>query len=129
MAKIQPWSTKGIEQRVDTILDRARDQLMKLADAYRRDVLLPLCHRLRVTYMAGNGTTAFYIEDDANRSIGSADDAEHEGGDFVELISIFNQLDVGAIGNNDCFGYYVADITKTDAGLDQPAHEVQKGQS
>ena len=97
----------------ETVLVEARLRIEKLATEYRDKVLVPFCRKHRLTYLAGMGRTVFYTSDD--RSFGSAADAVCEG--YPQAEAVFEVLDQGAVGQNDCFGFYVGDITYADIGL------------
>jgi len=101
---------KTVVGRIDTILNGAQTQLANLAEEYRRAVLIPLCSKHRLTYLAGMGRTLFSTEDGVD--VGNAGDARDEGLTF--LVPVFAVLDKLCLGTLDDFGFYVDDITKRD---------------
>lgn len=105
-------SRSDLTPMIEKIIDNARDQIQILADEYRETVMIPICRKLRLTYLAGNGNFAFYPIDDVsvNSSISNRFDAEHYAyGKYKALVPIFKQLEI-EITHNDLFGYYVLDI-------------------
>jgi len=106
----------NIEENVEQILEEARERVGKLAEEYRERVLLPLCREHKLTYIAGMGRTVFYVNDNERESMGSIDDAVLMGYGMV-LDTVFKDINVPVMGTNDCFGYYIKDITKKDIGL------------
>ena len=99
------------------VLDPARAQIVVLAASYREAVLLPFCQQHQLTYLTGNGRTVFYSSrrrpPREAMSFGSADDAASTPG-APDMMGIFAVLNQEAIGYNDCFGYYVDDVTEAD---------------
>lgn len=95
-----------------TVLAAARERIAALADEYRETVLLPFCRKHRLTFIAGMGRTVFYTED--GRSFGDAEEAAYEG---YAAKRIFAVLDQEAVGQNDCFGFYMRNVDDVDAGL------------
>ncbi len=67
---------KDVASSIDAVLERARANLARLAEEYRRTVLIPLCSKHRLTYLAGMGRTLFSTEDGVD--IGNAGDARDE---------------------------------------------------
>ncbi len=49
-----------VQNQVDEAVDMLRSRIEGLADQWRTDVLLPFCRKHRLTYLSGNGVTAFY---------------------------------------------------------------------
>ena len=94
---------EALEKKVEAILESARIQLETLAAEYRESTLLPFCRRHQLTYIAGMGMTAFYRNDESI-----------DRHDFPLLAPIQEALDIGAIGRDDCLGYYIADIKEAD---------------
>jgi hypothetical protein len=94
------------QERIEEIIDATRDRLTALASEYRSRVMVPLCRKHKLTYIAGMGRTVFYNRKGV--SVGSMEEAP------AYLVSVFDVLDSSAIGANDCFGFYVADITEHD---------------
>jgi hypothetical protein len=105
-----------IKKRIEKILNSAQEQLSKLADGYRTRVLLPICRKHRLTYIAGMGRTVFYIEGDESRSIGDGAEASLLGYGKV-LSKVFDDLNEPVLSSNDVFGYYVGDISEKDIGF------------
>lgn len=96
---------------IDAILEAARERVAELAEAYRKDVLVPFCREHRLTYIAGNGRTVFYAAR-GDRSFGSPGEARVEG--YAAAVPIFEVLDQPAIGREDYFGFYIRDVTRRD---------------
>jgi hypothetical protein len=96
--------TEDAEKAITKILDEASAKVCTLADAFRTDTLLPFCRQHELTYMAGNGITAFY-----NRKGDSVDEIA-----LPELRSINATLNIHVMGTNDVLGFYVADVRKSD---------------
>ena len=63
--------------RIGAINARANTAAQKLADKFRAEVVVPICKKHDLAFLAGNGTMAFFgRHDDQEISIGNAIDAE-----------------------------------------------------
>lgn len=92
-----------LQKRVDASLEEARNQIQALADEFRRQRLLPFCREHKLTYLAGMGRTVFYRR---GKPIDSSE--------LYALTPIEEILNIEAVGRNDYFGFYIADITNKD---------------
>lgn len=92
-----------VQAQVEAALGEAQDKIQRLADEFRERRLLPFCRRHRLTYLAGNGRTVFYR------------DAHPVDSSYLKaLLPVEEILNTDAIGRNDVFGFYIADITEDD---------------
>lgn len=109
---------RAIEKKLQGIYERAEAEIQKLADEYRIEVLIPVCKRAKMTYLAGNGMFWFSpIEmnyDTAyNKVISTVDDAKRNKKRY--LIQVLEDLNSSALESNvQCFGFYIADVTEKD---------------
>lgn len=93
------------------------EKVQRLADDYREKVMLPICRKLKTTYLAGMGKTVFYVNDNPNLSMECVDDVilfpvkKYKG-----LMAVFDILNI-PVRDGNVFGYYVADITRADIGM------------
>ena len=94
-----------VEKRVEAALEEARQKIQRLADEFRERRLLPFCRRHRLTFVAGMGRTVFYRR---GRPVDSTD--------LAALASMEEIMDIDAVGRNDAFGFYIADVTEEDIG-------------
>lgn len=94
-----------VEKRVEAALEEAREKIQRLADEFRERRLLPFCRRHRLTFIAGMGSTVFYRD---GRPVYSTD--------LRVLAPMEEVLDIEAVGRNDVFGFYIADVTDEDIG-------------
>jgi len=105
-----------VKAKIERIVEAARDSIVDLAKEYRTDVLLPLCRKHKLTYLAGNGTYFFFVKGDSEKSISNIDDAKVFGYGKI-LGEVFEDLDAEGLDGNDRFGYYIVDITRKDIRL------------
>jgi hypothetical protein len=90
---------------VEAILKETQEKVQALADEYREKTLLSFCRHHKLTYMACcMGRNVFY---------------DHAGQPVYEddrpcLVPIVKDLNVEVLGTNDCFGYYLGDVTEQD---------------
>lgn len=96
----------------EAAVDKARKELEQIGEHYRDNVLVPLCRKLGLTFIAGMGSTTFYVDDNPNDNISTGPDAEDRG--YPELVEVFEVLNADGIGQNDCLGYYIAEIKASD---------------
>ena len=98
---------EGCRKLVEAAVERARIEIEGIADAYRREVLVPLCRKRRLTFLSGNGIFTFY-----RKNGDSIAEWECERAGFPELTAVFAVLNTPALGRDDCLGFYVADIVQ-----------------
>jgi len=136
-------TSADVNRLLESVISRTREQIQDAAEAYRRDVVLPVCSKHALEFMAGNGDWTFYMtgESGETSSISSVYDIdslnashftkwipeEMSAGEEIEIVrareiaalhrdldEIIHALDEKAIGNNDVFGYYIDDIKAKD---------------
>lgn len=106
-----PLSAPKIKASINSLVDSLFAQVDVMAAQYRDEVMLPICRRLRLRYLAGMGETLFVSIDDEAVTIASAWDAKTLG--YKSLVPVFETLGVEIVGN-DVFGYRIDDITEED---------------
>lgn len=108
-----------IENSLNEIYERAEAEIQKLADAYRTEVLIPVCKQANMEYTSGNET--FFFEEIIKHKKGKSfrypetiydvDDCKNQNKEF--LIPIINDLNCSTLCSNvKCFGFYIADVEK-----------------
>jgi len=97
--------TNGIIQaRVD--FDEA---ISRIADEYRREVLIPLCRRHKLEFYSGNGTFAFFTTD--GRHTGDPLDAKRQHMSYlIPALKVLSE----EIDSVNFFGFYVGRIIASD---------------
>lgn len=98
------------ESRLSAIAEAARNQAEAVAEEFRRNELLPVCKKHGFTFLSGNGTFSFY---DERRGKGQPVDDDDRR--IKKLVEVMNGE---VLGHNDCFGFYVGDVTLTDLRSD-----------
>ena len=104
---------KKWEDRIETITQRARDELAKLGEEYREQVLIPLCRKHKLTFVSGMGSFCFWTKINGhNEWIGDHEAAKQYRKTY--LIPIIDLLNYEAMYLDDHFGFYVRDINESD---------------
>ena len=98
---------KSIEERVQTVMDRAQGQLQKMADNYRATVLLPFCQQHGFEFDGSMGTSTFYREGNPL----SDSDLQDEG--IAGLAGIVADLAVEVLWGQD-FGTLIEAVKAKD---------------
>lgn len=106
--------------KIETITDRARDELEKLAEEYRQQVLIPLCRKHKYTFISGMGTFFFVVKFDGKEETVGIDNVNYYvagDNDYLikkQLAPIIDTLNYEAMSRDDCLGFYVKDIKESD---------------
>ncbi len=96
--------------QLSDIQERYKRELDELADELRYRIVMPVCKKHKLTYIAGNGT--FFFTD-------SKDENYHNTWEIAdpklaeELSSVFDILNT-EVGYNDYLGFYVRDVMEED---------------
>jgi len=96
-------------ETLDEVRESCCERIENVAKDYRERVLIPLCKKHRLTFVSGMGSFCFWR---GNTWISEEEEARRLGLDDVAdaLETLYHE----ALARYDCFGFYVADITKTD---------------
>lgn len=102
-----------------TAYNNAADALYRIFDAQmqelgvriRTQLVLPLCKKHKLEYLAGMGTCCFYSTGKRKLSMSNAFNARLEG--FPDIAAAFDTLDY-EIHHNNLVGFYVPDVRRKD---------------
>lgn len=96
-----------LELYLNGILARAMNDIELAADKYRREVLVPLCDKKGLSFIAGMGCTVFYDRD--GNPFGLASDFPRSMRKKME--GVFEILNLPVLGSNvEVFGYFIESI-------------------
>lgn len=107
---IGSMAKRSVEDRVGTILERARQQVQNLACQYRETTLLPFCRKHGLTYDGSMGTSTFYL-DGKPLYVG---DVNPKFSEFDVLSQILTDLGVETFGQGEDFGTFIMPVNKTE---------------
>lgn len=92
--------------------DTFTNEIDRIAERVRKNIVIPVCVRYKLTYVAGNGEFIFSElnppDDDAPRDFRTMDDVEAYGRDY-DLREVFQVLNLEVM-YNDYLGFHVADV-------------------
>jgi hypothetical protein len=105
--------TRALEQ----ITKLAEMEIQKLADDYRKAVLIPACKRAKMRYISGNGTWYFLPlvvdKNDPDLHISYGFQAKDQKKNY--LIPVIKMLDEIVLDSDmKCFGFYMTDVNESD---------------
>lgn len=99
-----------IKSQLQTILSQTQKKIQALADSAREAIILPICKKHGLRYVAGNGITIF-IDVKNENSIGNVYDAIHDyDGKYAFLAPIFDNVIDLEVDSNNVLGYYIDDV-------------------
>lgn len=105
---------KFFSRQLELLKKQFEEELDALGDEVREEVVLPLCRKHKLTYMAGNGRI-FIERAGTNESVydGSGVAPDVVGvmrADLTRVVALLN-VEVSSV---NCLGYYVGDVSKED---------------
>jgi hypothetical protein len=109
-----------IVDKIEKIEKEHDKQMTELADEYRKEVIIPFCKKYGLLYGTGMGTMSFFVRHPEIDTVDEIDCELNKIPDFVpqkaipELKEIYKILRTDDMNPNQCFGYYVDDVTEED---------------